>query len=121
MQGLALCSSSRQPDTLAGGRAIKLCAIALLAFLACGSSSVMAQWPWGGGGWGGGGGLFGGGGGWGGGGYRPDDNAGSWLREREMMRHQRIRRRPSYVHTKPQIMRVLPRAGPRGVEQVAPR
>jgi uncharacterized protein len=120
MQRPDLLSGSRQRGTLAGGRAIKLCAIALLAFLACGSSSVMAQWPWGGGGWGGGGGLFGGGGGWGGGGYRPDDNAGSWLREREMMQHQRIQRRPTYVHTKPQIRRVLPGTAPSVVEKAAP-
>src|SRR5436309_14948507 len=77
----------------------------------------MAQWPWGGGGWGGGGGggWGGGGGGWGGGGgggYRPDENAGFWLREREMLQHQRIQRRPVHVHTKPQIRKAVPRTTP---------
>jgi hypothetical protein len=96
--------------------------LALCAFLTC-SLPAAAQWGpfgggggWGGGGggWGGGGGGWGGGGGgWGGGGgYRPDENAGFWLREREMMQHQRIQRRPVYVHTKPQIRRVAPGGAP---------
>jgi hypothetical protein len=88
----------------------------------------MAQWGpfggggWGGGGWGGGGGGWGGGGwggGGGGGGYRNDENAGFWLREREMMQHQRIQRRPVYVHTKPQIRRALPRTTPDAAGVVA--
>jgi hypothetical protein len=109
------------------GRALKLCAFLLVTLLSCGAPAE-AQWgPFGGGGWGGGGGFFGGGGGgggWGGGGggwggaggggggYRPDDNATYWLREREMMQHQRIQRRPVYVHTKPQIRRVIPHPTP---------
>jgi hypothetical protein len=124
MHGSDSLSAEPWRGTLTGRRAIKLCAIALLAFLACGSSA-MAQWPWGGGGWGGGGGGGwggGGGGGWGGGGggHRPEDNAGFWLREREMMQHQRIQRRPTYVHTKPQIRRALPSTGPGVADKAAP-
>src|SRR5947209_13092648 len=113
MHALDSLSATPQRDVSLAGRALKICAIALLAFVICGSSA-MAQWPWGGGGWGGGGGGGGwGGGGWGGGGgYRPDDNAGFWLREREMMQHQRIQRRPVYVHTKPQIRKTVPSSGP---------
>jgi len=102
---------------LSSSRALKLCALAFLTFLSCGSVAL-AQWVGWGGGWGGGGGGWGGGGGgwggggggWGGGGggYR-DDNATYWLREREMLQHQRIQRRPVYVHTKPQIRKAVPR------------
>jgi hypothetical protein len=113
MHALDSLSATPQRDVSLAGRALKICAVALLAFVICGSSA-MAQWPWGGGGWGGGGGGGGwGGGGWGGGGgYRPDDNAGFWLREREMMQHQRIQRRPVYVHTKPQIRKTVPSGTP---------
>ncbi len=117
------------------GRALQLCALALVALISCGSPASAqwggwgggwggggggGGWGWGGGGWGGGGqggaaprgGGYGGGGGGGGGGYRGDDNATYWLREREMLQHQRIQRRPVYVHTKPQIRRPLPRTAP---------
>jgi hypothetical protein len=112
-------SARPQRDLSLAGRALKICAVALLAFVVCGSSA-MAQWPWGGGGWGGGG-VGWGGGGWGGGGggYRPDDNAGFWLREREMMQHQRIQRRPVYVHTKPQIRKTVPSGTPALVDKPA--
>jgi hypothetical protein len=108
----------RRWAAIARARVLGLCTLTLLAFLA-GGSPAMAQWgPFGGGGWGSGwgggwgGGAGGGGGGGGGGGYRADDNATYWLREREMLQHQRIQRRPVYVHTKPQIRRIVPHATP---------
>src|SRR3954470_15469247 len=55
MHGSDSLSAEPWRGTLTGRRAIKLCAIALLAFLACGSSPLAPK-PRGGGGLGGGGG-----------------------------------------------------------------